>query len=276
MDCIKYFRNPEIENMDDNIENAISKAIGKYVWILGDDDLIEADSLNYIIDLLKTDLPIYILNSQSFFNNNQVIEESRNIMRNDKMYDINDNDMFLEEQGGYITFISSIKKKKKLWDGVSDTLYNKTWFSHLAKLLIIKKNNKAMFVSKTLVKMRVFSQTWSKQHFEIWNILYPKTLWSLDGYSDTSKKKVINKNPLNSFIKILSSCAYGNYNFEIFNKLIKNNNNVIFFYKILWFLALPIPKKIFNFLYISIITLNLKKNSSSFSQKLALVQLRKK
>lgn len=274
---IKYFRNPDILNMDDNIENAISKANGEYVWILGDDDLIEEDSLDYILkNILEKKYPIYIINSKSFSGENHIIEFSRNFLKENKIYNEDDNDIFLKEMGGYVTFISSIIVSKKLWVEIPNNEYRRSWFSHLAKILIIKKNSKALFLSKILVNMRVFSQTWSEDHFEIWNILYPKILWSLSGYNDESKTAVIKKNPLNSFSKIFSACAYNNYNFKIYNKFIKNNDNIKPFYKFSWLLALFIPNKIFNYLYICIIILNIKKNSSNFSQQLALAQLRSK
>ena len=220
---INFFRNPEILNMDDNIENAISKAKGEYVWILGDDDLIEEDALSYIFNIIqKNKYPIYIINSKSFYDKGKIIELSRNFIKKNKIYNENDNDIFLKEMGGYITFISSIIVKKKLWLDIPNHEYSKSWFSHLAKILIIKKNSKALYLSKILVNMRVFSQTWSADHFEIWNIFYPKILWSLSGYTDKSKSAIVKKNPLNSLTRIFSSCAYNNYDSKIYFKFIRN------------------------------------------------------
>ena len=118
---IVYRRSLDAPSLDENVNMAVSMARAEYVWIFGDDDLIVENFLSELITYLKTNSPdILILNSCSFQEGSQV-EASRQTLDITKVYNRGDDDLFLAEHGGYITYVPSIVIRKKIMDKVFST-----------------------------------------------------------------------------------------------------------------------------------------------------------
>ena len=78
-------------------------------------DLIEENFLAELITYLKSNSPdIVILNSSSFQEQGQV-EFSRRVSDSLIVYKPDDNDLFLTDQGSYLTYVGCVVIRKKLW-----------------------------------------------------------------------------------------------------------------------------------------------------------------
>lgn len=280
----RYDRNPQIvyrrsldaPSLDENVNMAISMARGEYVWVFGDDDLIEVNFLAKLISYLKTSAPdIVILNSSSFQEQGQV-EASRRSLENLVVYERENNDLFLAEQGAYISYVASIVIKKKLWTKFFRPEKIGTFFAHIDAVCRAKIGHTAHFLPQKAIRMRLHMQTWTAKHFEIWNIYYPKIIWELDNYSSQAKRKVIKQYPLKSVGRILASRAYGRFNFKIFKLILLPAENSSLIVKASGFFISIIPRELFRQLYIYYILIFRNKQTVSFSPKLALSQLQKR
>jgi len=62
--CFRYIRVPENRGFDRNILNLLDNAAGKFLWLMGDDDLIRTDHLADIVKLLaeKGGAPLFFIN----------------------------------------------------------------------------------------------------------------------------------------------------------------------------------------------------------------------
>jgi glycosyltransferase involved in cell wall biosynthesis len=271
---IVYRRSLDATSLDENVNMAISMARGEYVWIFGDDDLIAENFLADLLIYLKKSSPdIIILNSSSFFEQGQV-EASRNALDKLKVYGPNDDDLFLAEQGGYITYVPSIVIRKNLWKQFFRPEKIGTFFAHIDTVCRSKIGHSAHYLPNPAIKMRMGMQTWTSKHFEIWNIYFPEVIWALDNYSLQAKQSVIRHYPLKSLRGILASRAYGRFNFKIFKLILLPAKNSSLIVKVSGFLISIIPHTLFRRLFIFFI-LNFKnKHTVSFSPKLALFNLR--
>lgn len=271
------YKKNKLKKMSENFDNAVKISSGEYVWIFGDDDLPTTDSIHYILNIInndKLDPDIIIVNSKSFHKNLKIIENKRLNFDNDIFFDEKEDDKFLETLISYTTFISSIIIKRKSW--IKTHIQKEDdFFFHIQKLLEIKKNKQAYFISKPLLYMRVFSQTWTASYFKIWMIIWPQIIWNTDGYCFSSKKKVIHRNPLNSIKLVLAKRAYGYFTFDNYKKFIIGNSSVSIFSKIINLIIVMTPRFFLRNVYILLIYLKIKKRSISFSPELSLVQLKK-
>lgn len=50
---IRYFRNKENLGFDRNVDAVLTKAIGKFCWLMSDDDIIEKKALSFILGVIK-------------------------------------------------------------------------------------------------------------------------------------------------------------------------------------------------------------------------------
>ena len=272
---IVYRRSMDAKTLDENVNMAISMAKGEYVWVFGDDDLIEKNFLSRLTNYLKSATPdIVILNSSSFQEGGQV-ESSRRVLNTLMVYKPNDNDLFLTDQGAYLTYVPCIVIRKKLWTRFFRPEKIGTFFAHIDTVCRAKIGHTAHSLPNPAIKMRLHSQTWTAKHFEIWNIYFPEVIWELDSYSSHAKKSVILRYPLKSVRRVLASRAYGRFNFEIFKSILLPADHSSFFVKVSGFFISIIPREFFRQLYIFYILIFRNKHTVSFSPKLALSQLKR-
>ena len=273
---IFYRRSLDAPSLDANVNMAISMARGEYVWIFGDDDLIVENFLAELITYLKSSSPdIVILNSCSFQEQGQV-EGTRRASDSLIIYEADDNDLFLTDQGAYLTYVPCIVIRKKLWNKFFRLEKIGTFFAHIDTVCRAKIGHTAHALPSPAIKMRLHMQTWSAKHFEIWNIYFPKIIWELDNYSSQAKENVIQRYPLKSVRRVLASRAYGRFNFKIFKSILlpaKNSSPIV---KVSGFLISIIPRELFRQLYIYYIFIFRNKHTVTFSPKLALSQLQRR
>ena len=109
---IKIFDSKKFNCLDSNVNQAVNLALGEYVWIFIDDDLIVPGALKKIINFLKKKKPkLLILNSKSF-KGNKIIEESRRPEGVKSFYKKNENDEFLTDLAGYLTYVGCVVLKR--------------------------------------------------------------------------------------------------------------------------------------------------------------------
>ena len=273
---IIYRRSLDAPSLDENVNMAVSMANGEYAWIFGDDDLISPGFLRYFIEYLRTHAPdIVVLNSRSF-QDGEIVEDSRLAFDSPKIYGVDDNDAFLADYGGYLTYVGGIAIRKALWQQYLRPQMFGTFFAHIDAVCRAKLGHVAHYLSRPAIDMRLHFQTWTSKHFEIWNIFFPKVIWGLDDYSTRAKNSVIQQYPLKSTMKILSSRAYGKFNFKNFRETLLRSKNSTWQVKVSGFFIAILPREIFRRLYILYILLFKRKHDISFSPKLALAQLQKK
>ena len=198
---IKLFNSKNFKCLDSNVNRAVELSTGKYVWIFGDDDLIVPGILKKVTEFIDKEKPsMVVLNSMSF-KQEVIVEESRLPKGIKSIYGRNENDNFLIDLVGYLTYVGGILVDRDLWIKNYDRSKIGSYFAHIDCITSIKNNGTAHYFSEPAIKMRLGSQTWIDQSFVIWHKLYPEIIWGLENYNARAKVKVINPNPLNS-IKI--------------------------------------------------------------------------
>ena len=124
---IRYIKNHTNLGAEGNFKKSIYEATGEYIWIIGDDDILEKDSQNLLDNRFKIDFDCLIVNWNVYdFNLKDPV--AFNILKgSDSIY--NDKDLILKEFGLKFSFISSIIFKKQLFESKHNTAYNefKIW-----------------------------------------------------------------------------------------------------------------------------------------------------
>jgi hypothetical protein len=192
------------------------------------------------------------------------------------VYGPNDNDLFLADQGGYLTYVPCIVIRKKLWGKYFRSEKVGTFFAHIDAVCRAKIGHIAHYLPRPAIKMRLHMQTWTAKHFEIWNIYFPEVIWALDNYSLQAKQSVIQRYPLKSVKRILASRAYGRFDFKIFKTILLPSEDSSWMVKIVSFFIATIPRGFFRWLYITYILMFRGKHTTAFSPKLALSQLQRR
>ncbi len=272
---IKYFSSKEYNCLDSNVDRSIELADGKYAWVFGDDDILVIGILKKIIKFLKTNQPNLLVCNSKAFSERGIIESKRMPKNKNILYRSQDNDKFLIDMGGYLTYVGAIIVKKKLWIENYKKEKIGSFFAHIDCIGSIKNNREVYYFGAPAIKMRLGSQTWLNKSFQIWYLFYPEIIWGLENYSFYAKQKVIPRNPLNSIKIMLAARAYGRIDLQIFEEYILNSQKVNSLNKIIFLFIVILPKKLFTIIYLFYIYIFKKKHTINFSPKLAIAQLNK-
>ncbi len=110
---LKYNKNPMNIGMDGNIIQSYKLANGKYVQILGDDDIWLPGKLSKILELLKAKADYGLIYMASCGYQQDFLKENTEQGKS-KIYYIKDKDYFLEKVSYEITFLSGLIFNKAL------------------------------------------------------------------------------------------------------------------------------------------------------------------
>ena len=272
---IRYFSSKKYNCLDSNVNRSIELAIGKYAWVFGDDDILETGILKKLIKFLKSKKPNLVVCNSKAFSEKGIIESTRMPKNKNFLYRKNDNDKFLIDMGGYLTYVGAIIVDKKLWIENYKKEKIGSFFAHIDCIASIKNNREVHYFGMPAIKMRLGSQTWLNKSFQIWYLFYPEIIWGLENYSFYAKQKVIPRYPLNSIKLMLAARAYGRIDFQIFKKYILKSQKVFLINKFLILIIVILPSKLFSRFYLFYIYIFKNKQTHNFSPKLALAQLNK-
>jgi glycosyltransferase involved in cell wall biosynthesis len=126
----RYIRNETNLGMDGNFINCFRKATGRYVWLLGDDDLIIIESLVRIVSLLDVKEEYGLLH----------IYQKKDLSKD--IFYITDSDYMIKTVSYYITFISANIVNTKYVDSIDLEKYRGTWLSQIPLYLHSSLNEK--------------------------------------------------------------------------------------------------------------------------------------
>ena len=94
--------------------------------------------------------------------------------------------------------------------------------------------------------------------------------------SKQAKSTVTLEYPLGSISRLISSRAYGKFNFRVFSQILLKSSDYSLTIKLIGFIVSILPENLFRVLYIFFIRFFKNKHEKNFSPELALAQLRKK
>lgn len=135
---------------DKNIIKCYKKAIGKYIWVIGDDDYILDESIAYIIKEIKEKEPSCIfVNSYGY----KKLYNEKPIF-NDLTYSCDFN-YFIEKISYKSTFISSIVVNRELLDYNAAKDFENTSLYQLNLLLQASSHNNNLIIGKFLIAAKI-------------------------------------------------------------------------------------------------------------------------
>lgn len=104
---IKYVRRPNNIGMDGNIASCFDATSGKYLWILGDDEILYRNSLKYIFEVCSNnDFGILHLENGGFKSEDEHIIGDLSIPENPEIISLN-SELLFRNANIFLTFISA-------------------------------------------------------------------------------------------------------------------------------------------------------------------------
>ncbi len=159
---VSYYRNKENIGFDKNVDLAVKRSKGNYVWLLSDDDSLRANSISILFNKVdKYENPSVLLLNYSECDVN--LNECTYRIRPDIYEDIycEDGNIFFQKSKFLFGLISSLVIKKDEWNVVNIEKYTGTDWVHVGAIIEISKNKPSLIISDKMVNFRMGNPRWS-------------------------------------------------------------------------------------------------------------------
>jgi glycosyltransferase involved in cell wall biosynthesis len=146
---IKYSKNKENFGLCDNIDLAINQADGKYVWLMGDDDVLMNNSIPYVLKLLTSDnINLFFIQYKAYKSADSI--EHKDTFKPEIVYE-NGRSMFYDVHVNF-QFLSSILASRVELTRVVEKYKSTSWQDrHIMYVIDILSNGRSCWVKEAIV-----------------------------------------------------------------------------------------------------------------------------
>jgi abequosyltransferase len=241
---IRYYRESENSGVDRDYDKAVGYAIGKYCWLMTDDDLLRPGAVKRILAELDGLNDIVIANAEvRSADLSMLLIPSRLNLEYDHTYNSGESDIFFAACMRYISFIGSVIVKRELWLSRERSYYYGSLFIHVGVICQKPLLNPIRVITEPLIVIRFGNAMWTPRGFEIWMFKWPQLIWSFQGFSDQAKSSVCPENPSNSPARLFYFRALGAYGISEFRKYMSSRTG---FARLLAYAISRFPSKLAN------------------------------
>ncbi len=218
---IRYYKSKKLEKQPSNqgfdrdCDRAIELAKGKYCWIMTDDDLFLPGAIKRILEEVKKEYALIIVNTETRSNDlSRLITKKRPDINCDLIYSSQDFNKFAELVLNHLTFAGAVIIQKSIWMSVDRKKYYGTGFIHIGVIFDRLIVNNILVMSTPLITIRWGNAMWansSTRAFKIWMFSWPELIWSFASLNDNTKESVCLKEPWRNPRILLSYRIKGYY-----------------------------------------------------------------
>ena len=241
---LKYIRNYKNKGFDLNLRGCIAAAIGKYCWLMGDDDSLRKGAIQFMASHLSAQNPDVALANRFLCNSDLKVTGVSCITLEDdptKLIDCNNRSEMINyfrkcgDTIGMFNFISTIVVKRSSWMRAPETPgMSRTMFPHIYKILDILRNQsgRILCIKEPLVYARANARlegVHGGSEFKDWQLHFAGNIEVADHFfSDDSTAFHAFLSPLKRIIEANKSAYLAlaereGYTAEAFHTLVKLN-----------------------------------------------------
>jgi len=217
---IRYYREKENSGVDGDYDKAVGYALGKYCWLMTDDDLLNEGAVESVLKVLEDDPDLVVVNSElKTVDMSVLLSGSMLDLAGQEKYEPREAEQAFVDVAGYMSFIGGVVVKRSVWlDRVRATYYG-SLFIHIGTVFQ-RPVGLVCVIRQPLIAIRYGNAMWTPRGFEIWMFKWPSLIWSLASYSPEAKAKICLQEPWRVKKKVLLYRALGGYGREEFRRFI--------------------------------------------------------
>ena len=216
---LRYFRQQKNQGVDRDFNEVVQLATGRYCWLFTDDDLLKPGAIRTVLQRLRTNPGLLIVNSEirnSDFS--EILQERALSMIEDRTYGRGDWRTFFLDVAVYASFIGCIVIRKAIWEGRERERYFGTEFIHVGVIFQRPIADEIVVLAEPLILIRYGNAQWTPRGFEVWMLKWPKLIWSFSDFADSDKRRITPADPWRSIKELITLRAKGCYSLEEYKK----------------------------------------------------------
>jgi abequosyltransferase len=246
--------------IDLDFDRALERSSGEYCWLCADDDWFRPNAVSRVLDELESRPTVLIVDAEVLDTSmTQVLVHSRLAHTPKALIAGYNRDSLLETCGDHLSFIGATVVQRSFWMSRQRTPYYGSYFIHVGVLFQADFPGFVSIMPGPVVSIRSGNESWTSRTFEIWNVLWPRMIWSILGVSSNAKQKVVAQQPWKSAIRLAKFRALGAYSIAEYRSFIEPAPDVGAFKLIAWLIAIC-PGEILNTVSLVIASLFMRDN----------------
>lgn len=209
---IRYIRLPVKGGVDQDYDKSVELAFGEFCWLFTDDDLLKPGAVTAVKAAIKKGYGIIIVNAEVRNRELAVVLEHRRMnIKDNKIYEPEDIEIFFIDSMSYISFIGAVVIRRSIWLRSEREPYFGTEFIHVGVIFQKPLTEPVFAISEPYISIRYGNAQWMPRHFDIWMFKWPSLVWSFDLISDRAKQSIIRKEPWQRLKNLILYRARGTY-----------------------------------------------------------------
>lgn len=249
---IKYVYLNQKGGIDKDYDIALQNASGNFCWLFSDDDICKPGILDILLSLIKKDrFSLILINAELYnFNLDKKFKNTALNFESDRIYNIDNQSQvnFFEDCTDYLSFIGCVVIDRKLWLSRNREKYYGTEFIHVGVIFQDFLPKSVYIIAHPYIRIRLNNAQWVKRSISLWIINWPKLVWSFENFNSISKSKIIARESLSQYRRLLYFRAIGLFNTQ-FHKEVKELTNPSFIVYFLSFIISILNIKLCNLFY---------------------------
>lgn len=187
---LRYLKQDTNVGPDRNFDRAVSLAGGEFCWLMGDDDMLKPGAVAHVLEALRSDLSLILVNMEMRdISMSKVLQPRWIDIRSDRLYESEDMDRFFIEREHTLGSVSNIVLKRSIWLSRDRERYYGSLFLHVGVIFQERLPGRTLVVATPLVEYRAGNNDrWFCDSPEIFLEKWPSLVDSL-ALSDSAKKQ---------------------------------------------------------------------------------------
>lgn len=211
-DLLRYFKQERNNGFDRDCDRAVQLAEGEYCWLMTDDDLLKPGAVATVLQRIRRDFSLVIVNSEvRDFTMSKIIRKRWLDLECDRVYETGESDRLVIDAGDMLIYVGGVIVRRSVWLAREKDGYYGSLFIYLGVMLQDPLPQGALVIAEPLISYRMGNtHTFSPRMFEAFMISLPSLIWSLD-LSDAAKRRVCEAEPWRRSWQLLRCRGQGSY-----------------------------------------------------------------
>ena len=207
-------------DMDCNL--AVERAVGKYCWLMTDDDLLLAGAIQEVLQNIAHGYGLIIVSVEiRNLDLSKILTARRPELAGDKSFSAAQWQEFAALTARHLTFVGAVVIDRQLWMSRDRAKFYGTGFVHLGVIFDQQVEQDTLVISKPLVTIRLGNAQWTSRSFQIWMFGWPQLMWSFTGISKDVKARITPQEPWNNLRTLAVERAFGGYSMREYQLFLK-------------------------------------------------------
>jgi abequosyltransferase len=221
-DRLRYVRQDINNGFDRDCDRVVELARGEYCWLMPDDDLLKAGAIQAVLEALRRDFSVVIVNSElKNFGMTKVLQRRRIDIESDRVYRPDQLDGLFVDGIEVLKYVGGIVVKRAIWRARERVRYYGSLYIHIGVIFQERLPGDTLLIAEPFISYRMTtSNNWWSRVIELWWIKWPTLVWSL-AISESAKKKICVAEPWRDIGELLLWRGMGCYSLTEYWRLIR-------------------------------------------------------